>query len=268
MLAETFEDVRMKYIAEKVRHQPFAMAYHAEGEGWELYATSEGKTKFWGKSLDIIPLGTTHLKIGDDHFSWNKPSSFMRNLMMGTKYLEHQGKMTIENKTNRDRCVLEFKQNGYWAPLNQVTGTVLSPSGQVITHLEGKWDEQIAQTLESSSHFRVLWRITPFPKLAEEYYGFTSFGITLNEITEDLEGKLPPTDSRFRPDVRALELGDVEEAEAQKARVEEKQRERRKRGQEMQPRWFKLVGDEWIYKGGYWEARANGWQDANVDPLW
>jgi len=49
MLAETFEDVRMKFIAEKVQHHPFAMAYHAEGAGWELYATSAGKTKFWGR---------------------------------------------------------------------------------------------------------------------------------------------------------------------------------------------------------------------------
>lgn len=48
MLAETFEDVRMKFIAEKVRHHPLVMAYHAEGPGWELYATSAGRTKFWG----------------------------------------------------------------------------------------------------------------------------------------------------------------------------------------------------------------------------
>jgi hypothetical protein len=48
MLAETFEDVRMKFIAEKVHHQPLVMAYHAEGSGWELYATSAGRTKFWG----------------------------------------------------------------------------------------------------------------------------------------------------------------------------------------------------------------------------
>lgn len=34
----------------------------------------------------------------------------MRNLMVGTKYLEHVGKMTIENVNGRDRCVLEFKQ--------------------------------------------------------------------------------------------------------------------------------------------------------------
>lgn len=48
MLAETFEDVRMKYIAEKVSHNPVVIAYHAEGDGWELHGTSAGKTKFWG----------------------------------------------------------------------------------------------------------------------------------------------------------------------------------------------------------------------------
>ena len=50
MLAETFEDPRMRFIAEKVCHNPVILAYHAEGNGWELYATSGGKTKFWGKS--------------------------------------------------------------------------------------------------------------------------------------------------------------------------------------------------------------------------
>jgi len=48
MLAETFEDVRMKFIAEKVSHNPVVIAYHAEGDGWELHGTSAGKTKFWG----------------------------------------------------------------------------------------------------------------------------------------------------------------------------------------------------------------------------
>lgn len=51
MLAETFEDSRMKFIAEKVSHNPVVLAYHAEGDGWELYASSGGKTKFWGTYL-------------------------------------------------------------------------------------------------------------------------------------------------------------------------------------------------------------------------
>jgi hypothetical protein len=103
---------------------------------------------------------------------------------------------------------------------------------------------------------------------ADEYYGFTSFGVTLNEITSDIEGKLPPTDSRYRPDVRSLEEGDLDVAEEQKNRVEEMQRERRRRGADRQPRWFKQVGEEWIYVGGYWEARERGWNNVEIAPLW
>ncbi|KAG2044222.1 Oxysterol-binding protein-domain-containing protein [Suillus americanus] len=266
MLAETFEDVRMKFLAEKVSHNPVVIAYHAEGKGWELNATSAGKTKFWGKSLEIIPLGTTRLKIGNDEYEWNKPSSFMRNLMMGTKYLEHCGKMTIENTTNGATCVLDFKQSGYWGASNEVSGMILSPSRDVTARIEGKWDEQIAQAIDSS-YLHVLWRTTPFPKESPQYYGFTAFGMTLNEISSDLEGRLPPTDSRFRPDVRALEHGNDVEAETQKTRVEEMQRDRRRRGVDRVPRWFKQDGDEWTYVGGYWEARAKGWKTP-VEPLW
>ncbi|KAG1826178.1 Oxysterol-binding protein-domain-containing protein [Suillus subaureus] len=266
MLAETFEDVRMKFLAEKVSHNPVVIAYHAEGKGWELNATSAGKTKFWGKSLEIIPLGTTRLKIGNDKYEWNKPSSFMRNLMMGTKYLEHCGKMTIENTTSGATCVLDFKQSGYWGASNEVSGMILSPSRDVTARIEGKWDEQIAQAIDSS-YLHVLWRIHSIPEESPQYYGFTVFGMTLNEITSDLEGRLPPTDSRFRPDVRALEQGNDVEAEAQKTRVEEMQRDRRRRGVDRAPRWFKQDGDEWTYVGGYWEARAKGWK-IPVEPLW
>ncbi|KAI0785997.1 Oxysterol-binding protein-domain-containing protein [Abortiporus biennis] len=265
LLAETFEDSRMKFIAEKVCHNPVILAYHAEGDDWELYATSSGRTKFWGKSLEIIPEGTTHLKIGDDHYQWKRPSSFMRNLMMGTKYLEHCGKLIIHNTTAGSRCVMEFKESGYWGPSNMVSGTVFSRGGQTEASLEGKWDEQLSQMLDSS-HLRVLWRITSFPRNAPEYYGFTSFGTTLNEITPDLEGRLPPTDSRFRPDVRALEEGNLDLAEEEKLRVEEMQRKRRREGVERAPQWFRKVGDEWIYTGGYWEQRTKGWK--HIEPLW
>jgi len=191
----------------------------------------------------------------------------MRNLIVGTKYFEHCGEMVVENHTNNYRCVVEFKQNGYWGPSNLVTGDIYSPAGDVVSRLEGKWDDQISQTFDSS-HFRVLWRINPFPKETQDFYGFTAFGITLNEITPDMVGRLPPTDSRYRPDVQALERGDVDAAERGKNRIEEMQRERRKQGQDRRPRWFKQVGNEWIYTGEYWEARANGWKGESVRPLW
>jgi hypothetical protein len=187
--------------------------------------------------------------------------------MMGTKYLEHCGQTIIENSHNDTRCVLDFQQGGYWGPSNIVSGVIYGPSGDVLSRVEGKWDDQIAQAFDSL-HFRVLWRMTPFPKNTHEYYGFTSFGITLNELTSDIVGKIPHTDSRLRPDVRALENGEVEDAEEQKLRIEEMQRERRRRGEDRRPRWFKQVSDEWVYCGGYWEARERGWKGEDNRSLW
>lgn len=185
--------------------------------------------------------------------------------MMGTKYLEHCGKMSIKNTTSGMSCALDFKEGGYWGPANVVAGAICCSSGDVVGSVEGKWDEQMSRKLDSS-HLHVLWRINPFPKNVMECYGFTSFGVTLNELTPDLDGHLPPTDSRRRPDVRALEEGDLDTAEHEKQRVEDLQRQRRNEGQERSPRWFKQVGQEWIYAGGYWEQRQNGWTD--VQPLW
>ncbi|TFK30640.1 oxysterol binding protein [Coprinopsis marcescibilis] len=267
MLGETFEDVRMKLVAEKVRHNPLEIAYHAEGKNWELTGLSAGRTKFWGKSLEIIPSGSTSVRVGSDTYVWRKPSSFIRNLMVGTKYFEHTGVMSVENVTTGMRCVVDFKQNGYWGPTNVVTGTVHSTDGEVVSKLEGKWDDQMAQTVDGD-HFHVLWRCSAFPKNSLQYYGFTSFSITLNEVTKEIAAKLPPTDSRLRPDVRALEIGDLDTAEAEKVRIEEMQRDRRRRGEDAHPRWFKQVGEEWEYVGGYWEARSRAWKTEPIKPLW
>lgn len=225
-----------------------------------------------GKSVE--PLEVHAYAIPMKYYSpRNKPSSFMRNLMMGTKYLEHTGKMIIENTTTKARCVIEFKEAGYWGVSNLVSGSVfVSSSAKPVTTLEGKWDEGLTRKL-NDSHLHVLWKVNPYPKNALDYYGFTGFGMTLNEITQGegdmaLEGRLPPTDSRLRPDVRALEEGKLDEAEEQKIRVEELQRKRRREGKDRQPKWFVKKGEEWVYKGGYWEAREKGWQEAGVEPLW
>ncbi|CAM8885383.1 unnamed protein product [Rhodiola kirilowii] len=55
-------------------------------------------------------------------------------------------------------------------------------------------------------------------------YNLPSFAITLNEITPALQEKLPPTDSRFRPDQRHLENGEYEKANSEKQRLEKRQR--------------------------------------------
>jgi hypothetical protein len=53
-------------------------------------------------------------------------------------------------------------------------------------------------------------------------YNFTFFTLQLNFLPPGLKEKLPPSDSRLRPDQRALEEGDLVKAAAEKARLEEK----------------------------------------------
>lgn len=40
-------------------------------------------------------------------------------------------------------------------------------------------------------------------------YNFTSFAMTLNELEPGMERLLAPTDCRLRPDIRAMENGDI-----------------------------------------------------------
>jgi hypothetical protein len=273
MLGETFEDERMKFVAEKVSHHPPVVACHAEGDGWEFWCTSGAKQKISGKSFEIVPTGKAHVKIGDHHYEWKRPSSYMRNLISGDKYLEHVGKITIESN-DKLSCELNFKEaKGSWK--NVVVGNVLNRSDKVKAQLTGKWHEGFSLILDSTgTSRRTLWRANAFPPHARQYYGFTSFATTLNEITPDIEPLLPPTDSRFRPDQRALEEGRVTEADKEKLRVEEAQRRRRaereSKRQEWKPKWFvyDAKSQEWMYKGGYWEARARRWEGVNFESLW
>uniref|UniRef100_A0A1E1X3D1 Oxysterol-binding protein n=1 Tax=Amblyomma aureolatum TaxID=187763 RepID=A0A1E1X3D1_9ACAR len=110
---------------------------------------------------------------------------------------------------------------------------------------------------------RLLWRATPRPEYAAQYYNFTLFAMALNEMEEGMNKTLPASDCRLRPDMRLLEAGDLDGAAAEKNRLEEKQREARKHRKKhkdiWEPRWFRHVkgshshSDEWQFTGKYWD---------------
>jgi len=77
-----------------------------------------------------------------------------------------------------------------------------------------------------------------------KYYYFTRFALCLNEeIPKSIE-LLPETDSRFRQDVRELELGNLDSASAEKHRLEEKKQRAAKRetgDNRHKPLWFDSI---------------------------
>ncbi|XP_033947063.1 oxysterol-binding protein 2 isoform X3 [Pseudochaenichthys georgianus] len=177
----------------------------------------------------------------------------------------------------------------------KVTGVVADSGGQAHYVLSGTWDDKIesAKILQSSRGGsgsegkqktvyqtlspKLLWKKYPLPDNAENMYFFSALALTLNE-QEDAVGV---TDSRLRPDQRLMEDGRWDEANSEKQRLEEKQRAVRRRreadasdaldeeceydsGKEYegyQPLWFHQRRDSvtgetnFVYKGGYWEAK-------------
>lgn len=75
-----------------------------------------------------------------------------------------------------------------------------------------------------------LWEVEPRPQNSGNYFSFTSFAMSLNELEPHMKPPktLCPTDSRLRPDIRKLEEGDIEGAIVEKTRLEEQQRDSRK----------------------------------------
>lgn len=272
---------------------PLLLKCHADSPNFQYRQTYLGKTKFWGKSLELITEGQTHITLSGhpDQYTYSRPSSWLRNLVTGTRYLEHLGEMRVNNHHSGEYAIVTFKEasagggNSFFSNAsnindrNNVSCKFYSSQNLLLREVEGKWSDSLSE-ITGADQYSVLWRTKP-PTIPDyqDYYGFTQFAMELNEITSVEKDKLPMTDSRYRPDQRLFEDGRVAEAEEEKNRVEQFQRERRKqyqlKGQTWSPLWFEMkpdkystAGQSWQYKGGYWEARDLGQWPNEMLQLW
>ncbi|GAA5840076.1 hypothetical protein JCM11251_000596 [Rhodosporidiobolus azoricus] len=273
MLGETYECIRpekgFRFVSEKVSHHPPILAFHGEApqKGWQIYGHVAPSQKFWGRSMEVFVHGDCCVRFGDtgEVYSVKKPSSFVRNLVAGTKYLEVVGDLVVSSSSSSVQAIVSFKEGSTWGGVgsrNKIEGKVVDANGSTVVELVGRWDDAVDKK-KGKNNFTRLWQINEFPPNPERYYGFSSFAVTLNESTPLEEGHLAPTDSRLRPDQLAFERGDVDEAERLKQLVEEKQRAKRKEGRAVEPRWFTEEGDRWSYGGRYFDVRD---QSAFEDP--
>ena len=65
--------------------------------------------------LKVQPIGLQHVYLNrtGEHFSINRPTSFVKNLIFGTMYIEQVGEMTVTNYQTGEVCVVEFKAEGW-----------------------------------------------------------------------------------------------------------------------------------------------------------
>ncbi|XP_071101233.1 oxysterol-binding protein-related protein 6-like [Haliotis cracherodii] len=276
LLGETYECIRedrgWRFIAEQVSHHPPISACYCDSRNFTFWQDVRIKTKFWGKSMEIQPIGyvNVYLPKYGDHYKWNKVTTCVHNLLGGQRWVDQYGEMTITN--GGITCKLTFTKASHWSSNKyEVYGSILNPDGNVVHNLFGKWNEAFFCGHASSA--RCIWRPGAMPEEYELYYGFSRFATELNELDEEQARFLPPTDSRFRRDQRLLEEGKVQEAEAEKHRLEQSQRERRKKEADVTCQWFSKKDENgkesFEFNGKYWNMRKDpGFAKMSFMKLW
>uniref|UniRef100_A0A3Q1JL87 Oxysterol-binding protein n=1 Tax=Anabas testudineus TaxID=64144 RepID=A0A3Q1JL87_ANATE len=300
---DRLEEFGYRSLCEQVSHHPPAAAHHVISQrGWTLWQEITIASKFRGKYLSIMPLGAIHLQFhsSGNHYVWRKVTSTVHNIIVGKLWIDQSGDIEIVNHRTKETCQLKFSPYSYFSRdvPRKVTGVVADGGGQAHYILSGTWDDKMesAKIIQSSRGGsgsegkqktvyqtlspKLLWKKYPLPENAENMYYFSALALTLNE-TEEGVGL---TDSRLRPDQRLMEEGRWDEANSEKQRLEEKQRAVRRRreaeasdaldeGREYegyQPLWFHQRRDSvtgetnYVYKGGYWEAKER--QDWGMCP--
>ncbi|XP_034447025.1 oxysterol-binding protein-related protein 2-like [Hippoglossus hippoglossus] len=235
-------------------------------------------------------------------YTWINPMCCVHNIILGKLWIEQYGTVEIVNHSTGDKCVLNFKPCGMFGKeLHKVEGYIQDKSKKKRRVIYGKWTEcmysvdpkvheaykktggdskklrqehscegeeaeempEVQETVTVIPGSALLWRMTPPPANSAQMYSFTSFAMTLNELEPGMERLMASTDCRLRPDIRAMENGDMDSANTEKERLEEKQRtarrERSKDEEEWSTRWFNLGtnphtgAEDWLYTGGYFD---------------
>lgn len=274
LLGETYELVRedmgFRLISEKVCHKPQIFAFYADHEDWECSYTVIPEQKFWGKSIELNNAGTFELKSKKtgEYFEWVQPTTIVKNLIAGGRYVEPSNEIEVISSKS-GKATISFEKTGMFSGRSEnVTVNITSTNkNRKVPGLVGKWTESLKDTGSNN----IIWRVGELVKSPKSKYGFTKFAANLNQITSIEENKLPPTDSRLRPDIRFYEDGKIDEAENYKLKLEQSQRERRLNNKDVRPRYFeKNSANKWDFIKGpnsYWEKRKRqDWSDAPT--LW
>ncbi|KAM9307897.1 oxysterol-binding protein-related protein 1 isoform 2-T2 [Gastrophryne carolinensis] len=254
---------------------------------------------------------TLELPKHNEAYTWTNPTCCVHNIIVGKLWIEQYGNMEITNHKTGDKCIINFKPCGLFGKeLHKVEGYIQDKSKKKLCSLYGKWTECLycvdpttfdtfkksdkkngdekknskqnteepdemplpeSESVQVIPGSTLMWRIAPRPANSTQMYNFTLFALALNELETGMESIIPKTDCRLRPDIRAMENGDIDTASEEKKRLEEKQRAARKNrsksDEDWKTRWFYQGpnpynnGQDWLYSGKYWDRNYTGLPD-------
>jgi len=137
---------------------------------------------------------------------------------MGNLYNDIGDKLTIVNMKKPDeRCEINFSRRGWFSSQkNVLNGTVFRWSEEKqktlakYYEITGNWHKDITLKNLNTNEKEVVFSKKPYPSNQDWMYGYDTFHCQANYFPKRMHDVIAPTDTRRRPDQRALENGDLE----------------------------------------------------------
>ena len=286
LVGETFEyvdnNLHYRFFGEEVQRLPTHIsAYIAEGDKWKYWADNRNTTtfRFFAGAYEVDFENKIHVELinqdkkkGDkkkyDTFVYNRPSTLLKGILINKLHYDYNGEVTITSPDYPDIvCTVQYLANN--DEEGGIEGKITKGEDNVIYNIEGNWKKEIYITDAKNENKKILFTVKEedFFKNSLDRYIIPQYCCNLNYLTDELKNVLPVTDTRFRPDQKEYEIGSTEKSQEIKKDIEGMQVYKQEildnSEKEHQPYYFSNEYNEeskdfvFMYKGGYWEDRAN-----------
>jgi len=249
-----------------VSHHPPIGVSETSSDKWCLKQEVHVKTKFHGNSIDIFAMGRTYfiVKATGQSYSWKVPNTCVHNIFVGGMWIETWGDFKTKSKSNQgEKLELKFQKSGWFGDGKHcVSGYVIDGNRKNQISFDGKWSTHLKaihvkkEKDEKTEDLQEFFLWEKVDEKTDNKWKLPPFSLQLLSFDQQYEKILPLTDSRIRPDRRALESGDNATASREKNRIECLQR-KQNHADFVSPNFKRsrvLVGS-WDYIGTYWENR-------------
>lgn len=247
LLGETYEFCNddFEYLSEQVSHHPPVTACYCKGKksNYVYWTNQKTNISFNGKNMTMTQQYLAYVDLPDfnERYQVHLPQLSLHNFIIGTPYVDIGDSMEVIKVDSNLKSIIEFHKRGWFAKdkdvakLDGYVYTVIDngkkkPTLRKEVAVYGNWDkscymQRVYPTKGSEVH---IWTKVPYPEQVAFLYGMSHFSLQLNYFPKRLHNKVAPTDTRRRPDQRALENGDMKAAADHKDFLEQKQRAVRK----------------------------------------
>ena len=280
LIGETFEyidnNLKYKYISEEVQRRPHVSAYYAESDKWKFYGDNKNISnfKFITGSYEIEFLSKCHCLLYDDelcdfiHFTFNKPKTLFKGIFNNKIYYDFNGNVNIKTNSSEIYAEIKFENEKKNTDLGSFNGEIKN-GDNIIYKIGGNWKKEIYITDKDNNNKEILFSIPElnFYNNTTENYILPEYNCNFNNLDDNLKKFLPISDTRFRPDQREYENGNIEKAQEIKVKLENNQIKRQEiydsNQKEYKPNYFCNKYNEdsldfiYMYNGKYWDDREN-----------